>query len=130
MRYVIPSALVALLLAAPAAAAQQQPAPAADPTVTPSTSATVQARNSSDSVRIEITPELQRTLDELAASLDRVGRRIANDPELRTSAVRAAQGFVGIAELVVVQQAAMLQEVLRTMSERLATLPPPQPLAH
>jgi hypothetical protein len=131
MRYVMPSALVALLLAAPAAAAQQPSTPAAEPAATPSgNSTTVQARTPSDSLRIEITPELQRTLDELAASLDRVGRRIANDPELRTSAVRAAQGFVGIAELVVVQQAAMLQEVLRTMSERLATLPPPQPLQH
>lgn len=134
MRYVIPSALVALLLSAPAAAAQQPSAPTADPAATTSSSpsTTVQARTTSDSLTIEITPELQRTLDELAASLDRIGRRIANDPELRTSAVRAAQGFVGIAELVVVQQAAILQDVLRSVSERLATLPPPspQPLHH
>ncbi|CAN5341884.1 hypothetical protein BH23GEM2_BH23GEM2_23780 [soil metagenome] len=127
MRYAIPSALVALLLSAPVATAQQSSSQAADP---PATSATTQARAAGDSLRIEITPELQRTLDELAASLDRVGRRIANDPELRSSAVRAAQGFVGIAELVVVQQAAMLQEVLRTVSDRLATLPPPQSLQH
>ncbi|HUF64913.1 MAG TPA: hypothetical protein VMM17_02970 [Gemmatimonadaceae bacterium] len=131
MRYAISSALVALLISAPAVAAQQPTGSGADPSVTPSSApATAQARTAGDSLRIEITPELQRTLDELAASLERVGRRIANDPELRTSAVRAAQGFVGIAEVVVVQQAAILQEMLRTVSDRLATLPPPQPLQY
>ena len=131
MRYAISSALVALLISAPAAAAQQPTGSDADPSVAPSSApATAQPRTAGDSLRIEITPELQRTLDELAASLERVGRRIANDPELRTSAVRAAQGFVGIAEVVVVQQAAILQEMLRTVSDRLATLPPPQPLQH
>jgi len=134
MRYVIPSALLAVLLSASAAAAQQPSATANAPSSTAQSnaSARAQARTAGDSLRIEITPELQRTLDELAASLERVGRRIANDPELRNSAVRAAQGFVGIAEVVVVQQAAILQEMLRTVSERLATLPAaqPQPLQH
>ena len=135
MRYVIPSALFAVLLSAQAAAAQQPSASANDPArpAQAGAPATPQARTAGDSLRIEITPELQRTLDELAASLERVGRRIANDPELRASAVRAAQGFVGVAQLMVVQQAEMLQEVLRTMSERLATLPvppPAQPLQH
>ena len=134
MRYVIPSALLAIVLSAPAAAAQQ-PSPSASEqssTTQSSASARAQARTAGDWLRIEITPELQRTLDELAASLERVGRRIANDPELRNSAVRAAQGFVGIAEVVVVQQAAILQEMLKAVSERLATLPaqPAQPLQH
>ena len=135
MRYVIPSALLAILLSAPAAAAQQPSTTANDPSPPAQSGAraTGQARTAGDSLRIEITPELQRTLDELAASLERVGRRIANDPELRASAVRAAQGFVGVAQLMVVQQTEMLQDVLRTMSERLATLPAPppaQPLQH
>ena len=135
MRHAIPSALVAVLLSASAAAAQQPAAGAKDPGPTAQTGAstTVQARTAGDSLRIEITPELQRTLDELAASLERIGRRIANDPELRNSAVRAAQGFVGIAEVVVVQQTAILQEMLKTVSDRLATLPvqpQPQPLQH
>jgi hypothetical protein len=135
MRYAVPSVLVALLFAAPAAVAQQPSAPAKDPAPTPaSTPATVQTRTAGDSLTVEITPELQRTLDELAASLERVGRRIANDPELRNSAVRAAQSFVGVAQLVVVQQADILQEALKAMSDRLATLPAPQsapdPLHH
>lgn len=134
MRYVIPSALLAVILSASAAAAQQPSPPANDPSPSAQSTAAerAQARAAGDSLRIEITPELQRTLDELAASLERVGRRIANDPELRNSAVRAAQGFVGIAEVVVVQQAAILQEMLKTMSDRLATLPAaqPQPLQH
>lgn len=133
MRYVIPSALLAVLLSASAAAAQQPSASANDPSsTTQSNAARAQARTAGDSLRIEITPELQRTLDELAASLERVGRRIANDPELRNSAVRAAQGFVGIAEVVVVQQTAILQEILKTVSDRLATLPAPpaQPMQH
>lgn len=134
MRYVIPSALLAVFLSAQAAAAQQPSATANDPSsaAQSNASARAQARTAADSLRIEITPELQRTLDELAASLERVGRRIANDPELRNSAVRAAQGFVGIAEVVVVQQTAILQEMLKTVSDRLATLPAaqPQPLQH
>jgi pyruvate/2-oxoglutarate dehydrogenase complex dihydrolipoamide acyltransferase (E2) component len=131
MRYAVHSALVALMLAAPAAAAQQ-PAEAQASATPSAPPATAQTRTSGDSLSIEITPELQRTLDELAASLDRVGRRIANDPELRASAVRAAQSFVGVAQVIVVQQADILQEALKAMSDRLATLPapPPQPLQH
>lgn len=143
MRYTFPVALLATLVSASAVAAQQPAAatkdapastqPPAAASAEAGATAAAQARTAGDSIRIEITPELQRTLDELAASLERVGRRIANDPELRASAVRAAQGFVGVAQLMVVQQTEMLQEVLRTMSERLATLPAPppaQPLQH
>lgn len=131
MRYAVPFALVAFVLSAPAAA-QQPSASETDPSAPTqsSTSAAAQARTSGDSLRVDITPELQRTLDELAATLDRLGRRIANDPELRNSAVRAAQSFVGVAQLIVVQQADLLQEALRAASDRLATLSAPQPLRH
>jgi hypothetical protein len=78
-----------------------------------------------DSIRVHVSPELQRSLDELAATLDRLGRRIANDPELRTSAVRTAQSLVSVAQIVVVQQADVLQEALKAAAERLADVAPP-----
>lgn len=131
MRYAIPLVLVAFVLSAPAAA-QQASTSSTDPSAAArsSSSAAAQARTSGDSLTVDITPELQRTLDELAATLDRLGRRIANDPELRNSAVRAAQSFVGVAQLMVVQQADLLQEALRAASDRLATLSAPLPLEH
>jgi hypothetical protein len=76
-----------------------------------------------DSLATASRPELERTLEALTATLNIFASRIANDPELRESAVRAAQGLVGVAEVVVVEQSSVLQEALRAAAERIASLP-------
>jgi hypothetical protein len=76
-----------------------------------------------DSLATASAPELQRTLDELTATLNVFATRIANDPELRTSALRAAQGLLGVAQVAIVEQSDLLQEALRSAADRLATLP-------
>jgi hypothetical protein len=124
-QYSLPAALLTLALAAaPAAAQQAEPRP---PVSQPAAAAVRPAADqlSRDSLSLEIPADLQRSLDELAATLDRLGRRIANDPELRTSAVRTAQSLVGVAQLIVVQQADLIQDALRTAAERLADVAPP-----
>jgi hypothetical protein len=76
-----------------------------------------------DSLATASRPELERTMEALTATLHIFASRIANDPALRESAARAAQGLVGVAEVVVVEQSEMLQEALRAAAERIATLP-------
>jgi hypothetical protein len=76
-----------------------------------------------DSLAVASRPELERTLDALAATLNVFASRIANDPDLRESAVRAAQGLVGVAEVVVVEQSNVLQEALRAAADRISSLP-------
>jgi hypothetical protein len=75
-----------------------------------------------DSLAAAATPELERSLEQLAQSLEIVRSRIANDPELRASAIRAAQGLTDIAQVVVVEQSRVLQELLRAAADRLAEL--------
>lgn len=67
-------------------------------------------------------PELERALGELATSLGRIAGRLAADDELRTSTVRAAQGMAEVAEATLVQQAAVLQELLRDLADRLEVM--------
>jgi hypothetical protein len=76
-----------------------------------------------DSLATVSRPELERTLEALTATLNIFASRIANDPELRESAVRAAQGLVGVAEVVVVEQSGVLQEALRAAADRIGSLP-------
>jgi hypothetical protein len=82
-------------------------------------------RSAVDSLATAAAPELERTMEQLAATLNALTTRIANDPELRGSAIRAAQGLVEVAELVVVEQSSVIQEALRTAAERIARLPIP-----
>ncbi|MEX2571605.1 MAG: hypothetical protein WD737_09865 [Gemmatimonadota bacterium] len=67
--------------------------------------------------------DLQETLDELAVTLDGLLTRVANDPELRRSALDAAEGMVNVAEVVLAEQAEMLQKVLRSVADGLEELP-------
>jgi hypothetical protein len=119
----MPSLLATLIVSAFTAPPRAAQPPAAMPV---DSTATQQLQTvARDSIRVHVSPELQRSLDELAATLDRLGRRIANDPELRASAVRTAQSLVSVAQVVVVQQADVLQEALKTAAERLADVAPP-----
>jgi hypothetical protein len=75
-----------------------------------------------DSVMAVSTPELERSLGELAETLETVGRRLADDPQLRLSALRAAQGLTSVAQVVLVEQSRALEEALRAAVERLDEL--------
>jgi hypothetical protein len=76
-----------------------------------------------DSIAVASTPELQRAMEGLTATLNAFAARVANDPELRTSALRAAEGLLGVAEVAVVEQSELIQEALRAAADRIATLP-------
>lgn len=75
-----------------------------------------------DSIAAASTPELERSLEQLAESLQIVGTRIAKDPQLRASAIHAAQGLTEVAQVVLVEQSRALQEALRAAAERLGDL--------
>jgi hypothetical protein len=66
-----------------------------------------------------VAPELERTAEQLTATMSALVSRVANDPELRSAAVRAARSGVDVAETVVVEQTSALQEALRVLAERL-----------
>jgi hypothetical protein len=65
-------------------------------------------------------PELERTLEHLARTLEALASRVAEDPEVRRSAARAAVGVVEIAEVVVLEQTEAILEALREAAERMA----------
>jgi hypothetical protein len=75
-----------------------------------------------EALATSVTPELERTVDELAATLNVLADRTARDPELRASATRAARGMVDVAEVVVVEQTSVLQQILREAADRLETI--------
>ena len=104
------------------AARSQQPAPK-----TPTHSQ--RAAQVDDSVKLKPSPELQKSLDDLAAAMQALAVRIATDPELKAAAMHVASGFVTTAQQVVVEQSAVLQEALKTAGERIAAQSVQQPRA-
>lgn len=75
----------------------------------------------SDSVELKSSPELQKSLDELAKAVQALALRIANDPQLRAAAVQVATGFAITAQKVVAENSDVIQEALKTAAERIAT---------
>ena len=73
-----------------------------------------------DSVKLKPSPELQKSLDDLAAAMQALALRIATDPELKAAAMHVASGFVSTAQQVVTEQSVVLQEALKTAGERIA----------
>ena len=100
-------------LAAARAARSQQPAGKSSST----SKARVQV---DDSVRFRPSPELQKSLDELAASVQALAHRIASDPQIRSDAMRVASGLVTTTQRVVTEQSVVLQEALKTAADRIA----------
>lgn len=110
---------IALLLvlvagvAATSAARSQQPADK-----TPA--AAKQSTRVDDSLKIKPSPELQKSLDELAAAVQALALRIASDPELKAAAMQVASGFLNTAQQVVTEQSVVLEDALKTAAERIA----------
>jgi len=108
--------LGAAFAATPAARSQQPTVKA--PAATPKSQV-------SDSVNLQLSPELQQSLEDLAASLQALANRIASDPKLRADAIHVASGLVATAQQVVNEQSAVLQEALKTAADKIAAAPPP-----
>lgn len=85
---------------------------------TPAPSATIQL----DSLELKASPEMQKALDSLAAAVQSLAIRVANDPQLRMAAIQVASGFVLTAQQVVTEHSAVLQEALKTAAERIAAV--------
>ena len=111
-RILLTSFLVAIIVAC-AGSAKQQIVTA--PAIIPKASLHV-----NDSVSFKTSPELQKSLDELAASIQKMALRIANDPELRAAAMQVASGFVASAQQVVDEQSGVVQEALKTAAQKIA----------
>lgn len=74
-----------------------------------------------DSLGLRISPELQKSLDALAAAVQALALRVANDPALRMAAIQVASGLVLTAQQTVVENSVVIQEALKTAAERIAT---------
>jgi hypothetical protein len=104
--------LASFLLAAPLAA-QSQPGKTA-----PKSAPKIQLN---DSLELKMSPELEKSLDDLAQAVQSLALRIANDPHLRAAAVQVATGFVTTAQQVVAEQGEAIEHALKTAAERIAT---------
>ena len=74
----------------------------------------------SDSLELKLSPELKKSLDELARAVEGLALRIANDPHLRAAAVQVATGFITTAQQVVAEQGDAIEQGLKTAAERIA----------
>ena len=73
-----------------------------------------------DTVDFKPSPELQKSLEELAAALQTLALRIANDPQVKTAAMQVASGAVTTAQQVIAEQSVHIQEALKAAAERIS----------
>lgn len=106
-------AIAAITLAVPVAAQEK----IAD--TPPKASKTAQVK---DSLDLTLSPELQKSLDELARVVQALAVRVATDPQLRMAAMHVASGMVVTAQQVVTEHSEMLHEALKTAAERIANV--------
>ena len=97
-------------LAAASAARSQQPTPSGQ-SKTPTKAA--------DSVVFKPSPELQKSLDELAAAVQALAKQISSDPEIKTAAMNVASGFVTTAAQVIAEQSVAIEDALKTAADRI-----------
>jgi hypothetical protein len=107
-------ALLLVLFAALAASAARSQQPAGKP------SSSAKPRAVEDWVKFKPSPELQKSLEELAASVQALAQRIASDPKIRADAIRVASGLVSTTQRVVTEQSVVIQDALRTAADRIA----------
>jgi len=79
-----------------------------------------------DTLDIKPSPELQQALDDLAAAVQALARRITSDPELKAAAIQVASGMVTTAHQVVSEQSGVIQEALKTAADRISAQSPQQ----
>ena len=107
--------LIVGLAASPVARSQQ---PATKPL------AAKPVRTAGDSVDFKLSPDLKKSLDGLAASVQALAARIASDPQIRSAALQVASGVVTTAHQVVTEQSVAIQSALKTAAERISSVQP------
>jgi hypothetical protein len=101
-----------MALAAPSAAPSQQPVNASV--------AKSKGKADADTVDFQPSPELQKSLEDLAAALQALAMRIASDPQVKTAAMQVASGAVSTAQQVVAEQSVHIQEALKAAAARIS----------
>ncbi len=99
-------------LAVTSAARSQQPTTKAPP-------ANSKTRDR-DSVLLKPSPELQKSLDDLAAAVQALAVRIASDPQIKSAALQVTTGVVSTAQQVVREQSVVIEGALKTAAERIS----------
>jgi hypothetical protein len=102
----------ALAASAASAARSQQPAGKSSHSGKP--------RTVEDSLEFRPSPELQKSLADLAASVQALAQRIASDPKIRSDAMRVASGLVSTTQRVVTEQSVVIHDALKTAADRIA----------
>jgi len=105
--------LLVLILGLAAASAARSQQPGHEPVAK-------SKRPAADTVDFTPSPELQKSLEELAAAVQALALRIANDPQIKTAAMQVASGAVTTAQQVVSEQSVHIQEALKTAAERIS----------
>ena len=83
-----------------------------------------------DSVSFKPSPELQKSLQELALAVQSLAQRIASDPEIKAAAVRVASGLVTTTQQVVEEESGAIQQALKSAADKIAaaqSVPPEHP---
>jgi hypothetical protein len=73
-----------------------------------------------DTVDFKPSPELQKSLEDLAAALQTLAMRIASDPQVKSAAMQVASGAVTTAQQVIAEQSVHIQEALKAAAERIS----------
>lgn len=106
--------LLVLLIGLATTSAARSQQPTAPSTSKPST-------RSDDSVSFKPSPELQKSLEELARAVQSLALKIAGDPEIKAAALQVASGVVNTAQQVIVEQSDVIEQALKNAAERISS---------
>lgn len=96
----------------------------------PDTPSKAKASARDDSVSFKPSPELQKSLQDLALAVQSLAQRIASDPEIKAAAVRVASGLVTTTQQVVEEESGAIQQALKSAADKIAaaqSVPPEHP---
>lgn len=116
---------IAILLALVIGLASTSAARSQQPASTPTAKSSVRA---ADSVSFKPSPELQKSLEDLAQAMQSLALKITTDPEIKAAAINVASGFVTTAQQVLTEQSDVIQQALKTAADKIsaAQSAPPQ----
>ena len=115
---------IAILLVLVIGLASTSAARSQQPTSSPSAKSPVAT---SDSVSFKPSPELQKSLEDLAQAMQSLALKITTDPEIKAAAISVASGFVTTAQQVLTEQSDVIQQALKTAAERISAAQPNPP---
>jgi len=104
--------LVVLILGLAAASAARSQQPGSEPSKS--------KRHAADTVDFQPSPELQKSLADLAAAVEALAKRITSDPQVKAAAMQVASGAVTTAQQVLSEQSVHIQDAIKTAAERIS----------